>query len=392
MRIKNRSIIQLAFTLTVIGLVIIYYLYINEYIDYKLLSIGDLNPYGGWTALRSYFIDVSYRFRGISKSMALTAAISILAFLFGRFFCGYICPIGAFQDFFKYIGNKLKLKEIRLPSLGSFSLELIKYFVLALVLVLSIVGMGHIVSPLSPWISYLNLFMGLTLRMGSLILLALALVSLFIRRIFCRVFCPLGAFQALLTALGPSRLKSGENCGSCSYCLRDCPVHMQRSKDREISPECIRCMECVNSKCIKGHKGYRLKFGKVNMRTRAYVNTSLVILLAIFILLPILGPKPSREAMAQIEGLNDGIFFATATGFGGDIEVELVVEGNKIRDIRVLAHNETMGYYEEVFRSLSRDIIEHQNLNVDAISGATTTSRGFLNAVRRGINKSLEGK
>jgi len=167
--------------------------------------------------------------------------------------------------------------------------------------------------------------------------------------------------------------------------------HIERPKEREISPECIRCVQCINTPCIRGNEGYRIRLGKIIMKVKAYVSISLVIFIVIFIILPILGQKGSGEAMAKIEGLNDGTFTGTALGFGGNIEVELVVENRQIKDIKVLSHTETTGYYEEVFRSLSRDIIERQNLSVDAISGATTTSRGFLNAVRRGISKSLEG-
>lgn len=392
MRLKKRSIIQLAFSLVVIATMIIYSLYINEYIDYKILSIGDLNPYGGWSALKSFFTDVSYRFRGISASIALTAAICLTALFFGRFFCGYICPIGAFQDFFTYLGNKLHIKEIKLPRWKNLHLEIIKYFILVLVLVLSIVGLGNIISPFSPWVSYLNLFMGFTIRIGSVVLLIIAVLSLFIRRIFCRAFCPLGAFQTLLSVIGPSSLESGQSCNGCTYCLKNCPVHIEKPRGEEISPECVRCMECVNTACIKGTEGYRMKFGKLHISNKVYVNISLVLLMAAFLLLPTIDPKASREAMAQIEGLKDGAFIGTGTGFGGDIQVEVLVEENRIKDIKVLFHNETTGYYEEVFRTLPRHIVENQNLNVDAISGATTTSRGLLNAVRRGISQALEGK
>lgn len=392
MRLKNRSIVQIVFTIAVIAIVITYYLYINEYIHYKILSIGDLNPYGGWSALKFFFTDVSYRFRGISSSIALTAAICLTGFFLGRFFCGYVCPIGAFQDFFKYLGNKLQIKEIKLPSWKHFHLEAIKYFIMVLVLVFSILGLGNIISPFSPWVGYLNLFMGFTIKTGTIVLLAIAVLSLFIRRIFCRLFCPLGAFQALLSVIGPSRLERDQNCNGCTYCLKNCPVYIEKPREKEISPECIRCMECVNTTCIKGTEGYRMKLGKLDTSSRIYVNISLVLLITVFILLPITGPRANREAMIKIEGLKDGTFIGTGTGFGGNIEVEVIIEGNRIKDINVLSHNETKGYYEEVFRTLSKDIVEIQNLNIDAISGATTTSRGFLNAVRRGISQALEGK
>jgi NosR/NirI family nitrous oxide reductase transcriptional regulator len=76
-------------------------------------------------------------------------------------------------------------------------------------------------------------------------------------------------------------------------------------------------------------------------------------------------------------------------GFGGRINTEVTIKYNKIINIKILSHSETEGYYEEVFRDLSYEITESQNLNLDAISGATSTSRGFLNSVRDAVNKSL---
>lgn len=148
MKSKKRSLIQIAITILVILICIIYYLYINDIINWKILSLGDINPYGGWSALKSYFTDLSYRWRGITKSIALTIGISITALLMGRFFCGFICPIGTLQDFFKYIGTKLEIKERKLPKGKGFSPEILKYFVLLLVLVFSILGLENLISPI----------------------------------------------------------------------------------------------------------------------------------------------------------------------------------------------------------------------------------------------------
>lgn len=392
MKFKKRSVIQIFFTLTVIVITIVYYMYINEYIQYKIFSIGDMNPYGGWSALKSSLIDVSYRFKGISPSIALTLAISIAALIMGRFFCGFICPIGALQDFFKFLGKKLHIKEVKLPKWKYFNFEIIKYIVLILALILSILGFGNIISFYSPWISYLNLFMGFVLKKGTIVLLAIALLSLFIRRVFCRVFCPLGAFQSLLSAIGPSRIKAGEKCNTCSYCLKNCPVGIEKGEEKEIPPECIRCMECVNSTCIKGTEGYRIELNKRAISNKAYINITLVLIISIFIFLPFIDLKTTQETMVKIEGLKDGIYTGIGTGFGGDITVEVVIGESKIKGINVLSHNETTGYYEEAIKTISREIIENQNLGVDTVTGATTTSRGFINAVRRGISQALEGR
>jgi polyferredoxin len=167
MKLNIRSKIQITATLIVIISCLFYGLYIGGIIDFRIVSIGDLNPYGGWSALKAFFTDLSYRWKGFSRSIALTAGITAASFLMGRFFCGYICPIGAMQDFFKFAGNKLRLKEIKFSDKP----ELLKYLVLIIIIVLSILGMGNLISPLSPWLAYLNIFVGLRLQTGTLILL-----------------------------------------------------------------------------------------------------------------------------------------------------------------------------------------------------------------------------
>ena len=44
MRLKKRSLIQLLITSFIVLNFLTYGLYINDFIDFKFLSIGDLNP------------------------------------------------------------------------------------------------------------------------------------------------------------------------------------------------------------------------------------------------------------------------------------------------------------------------------------------------------------
>ena len=166
MRLKKRSLIQLLITSFIVLNFVTYGLYINDFIDFKFLSIGDLNPYGGWSALKSSFTEVAYRLRGITKPIALTISIVVTATLLGRIFCGYICPIGAMQDFFKFLGSRFGIKEKKLPRSKFFVPEVIKYFILILVLILSIFGLGQYISKLSVWLAYANIFVGINLQIG----------------------------------------------------------------------------------------------------------------------------------------------------------------------------------------------------------------------------------
>lgn len=388
MNLKKRTLLQTVTTMSVAIVSIIYYLYINDVIDFKLLSIGDMNPYGGWSALKSELTDLSYRWRGFSKSIALTLSLSLTALFMGRFFCGSICPIGAIQDFFKFMGKKLKIKEIKLSKTKYFNPELLKYFVLITVMVLSILGLGNIISPFSPWITYLNIFMGFNLQFNTIILIFIILISLFIKRIFCRCFCPLGAFQALIYAVGPFKVYKTSGCDNCNSCLKNCPVDIDNSEDLIISPECVSCSECINSSCIKGNKGYTYKL--FNKEIRNYFVKSIFLFLSIYLIIPLFPSSMEVSTFSKIADLQNGIYMGSGIGFGGKMEVEIFIDSNKIRDIRIINHRETSGYYQEVFKEISKEIEETQNLNSDAISGATASSRGFVNAVKDAVSKSIQ--
>ena len=383
MKLNIRSVIQITATIIVVLSCLSYGMYINEIIGFRILSIGDMNPYGGWSALKSFFMDLSYRWRGASRSIALTTGIAVTAFLMGRAFCGYICPIGAMQDFFKYAGNKIGLKEVKFSN----NPELLKYIVLIAIMILSILGMGNIVSPFSPWLAYLNIFIGAKFQTGTIVLLLIIFVSLIGRRIFCRYFCPLGAFQSLLYAVGPFKINKG-SC-NCSYCLKDCPVEEQQTEAEEISPECINCLKCIN-KCIKNNDGFSLTIGNRKLKNSTYILICICIIAGLYIFFPLSGSNTSVQAITSIDSIKDGTYEGFGMGFGGIMNTEVIINNKKITNIKVLSHGETTGYFEEAFRELSYEITETQNLNVDSISGATSTCRGFLNSVKDAVNSSLD--
>ncbi len=389
MKEKKRNIIQLLISTLVIINCLVYGLYINDIINFKLISIGELNPYGGWSEFRLLFTDVSYRFRGISKGIALTIAIGLVSLLLGRFFCGFICPIGSLQDFSRYIGKKLGIKSLRFPKGKHLKGEMLKYLILIILLVLSILGLGNLIAPYSPWTAYLNLLMGFNIQIGLVILIAILILSLFIKRVFCRFFCPLGAFQSLLYAIGPLKVNTNKDCNGCTNCLRDCPVDIEESHDGIISPECINCLKCTEKQCIKGTSGYSVKFAGKKSNNNIYILASLILFISIYLFLPLVGFQRPMQSIGDLANMEDGIYTGIGTGFGGNIRVEVTINENEIIGIKTLEHRETSGYYQEVYKSVSRDIIESQNLNVDGISGATSTSRGFINAVKSGLGQSL---
>ncbi len=86
------------------------------------------------------------------------------------------------------------------------------------------------------------------------------------------------------------------------------------------------------------------------------------------------------------ENFMDGIFRGTAQGFGGEITVEVTVEGGRLQKVDLLsAEKETPRFLEMALGVIDR-VLKAQSTNVDVVSGATFSSRGILNAIKNAIS------
>lgn len=95
--------------------------------------------------------------------------------------------------------------------------------------------------------------------------------------------------------------------------------------------------------------------------------------------------KSSSDAFADQDSYKDGTYTGSAQGFGGPIEVQVTVTGGKISAVSILsASGETEPYFSQA-RSVINTIISTGSPNVDAVSGATYSSNGILNAVKRAL-------
>ena len=89
----------------------------------------------------------------------------------------------------------------------------------------------------------------------------------------------------------------------------------------------------------------------------------------------------STEASSQEEGLKDGTYVATGSGYGGDVEVTLTVAGGKMTGIEITGGNETSLVQKRMLPVLEERILEAQSPVVDSVSGATFTSFAVKKAV-----------
>jgi uncharacterized protein with FMN-binding domain len=87
---------------------------------------------------------------------------------------------------------------------------------------------------------------------------------------------------------------------------------------------------------------------------------------------------------------NDGVYIGISRGYKSNIEVSVEIMSDRIVSVNVLSHHESRGYYEEAVAVIPSVIVDNQSPNVDAISGATYTSRAIIEATKEAMNKALK--
>jgi len=77
----------------------------------------------------------------------------------------------------------------------------------------------------------------------------------------------------------------------------------------------------------------------------------------------------------------------------GPVQVRLVVRGSKILSVGILQQPETTEHDLQIgqmaFPALIRETITHQNAKIDAVSGATYTSGGYIASLQSAVDKGL---
>ncbi len=81
-------------------------------------------------------------------------------------------------------------------------------------------------------------------------------------------------------------------------------------------------------------------------------------------------------------GLVDGVYTATAYGYKSDIEVQVTILQGEIVAIDILSQNEDADYFNRAVGVVS-SVLAAQSTSVDAVSGATFSSKGILQAINR---------
>jgi MauM/NapG family ferredoxin protein len=212
----------------------------------------------------------------------------VLTVSFGRYVCGWVCPLGAVLQFFSYLFKKAK---IHTPSLQGNRFLNLKYSILVLVLTASVftLDLTGLLDPLSLlYRSFtaavlpssaiagdagIRILHGIGLaslgnRLGDavqslavnrifqqslaigLIFLAIVLLNIYRERFWCRYLCPAGALLALLSRCNIVKVHvDADKCIQCKACTLHCHTQANPFPAEDWKPgECVYCYSCA-SRC-----------------------------------------------------------------------------------------------------------------------------------------------
>ena len=178
-----------------------------------------------------------------------TALIPVaLTALFGRFFCGWICPATFLYELNTNLGALLRWAGLRTGNLN-FDHRL-KYGVLAAGVLLSMI-MGSIVvaAIYPPAIIGREIYYAIALGglgSGMIFFVGTLLFDLLVaRRGFCRYLCPGGALYSLIGRYRAVRIQRiAENCNDCAKCNAVCEFGLDPLHDN-FGQECNNCTACI---------------------------------------------------------------------------------------------------------------------------------------------------
>ncbi len=166
-------------------------------------------------------------------ALATVTGIAVVTFLFGRFYCSVFCPFGILQDFIGWISRR-KVSPIR-------NFAKTRYAVAGIVFGLLVCGWSAGFWLLDPYSNFGRIFGGFTL--GAILpLAAIAMLSVWKKRIYCTAVCPVGTLLGVIARYGVFRL---EIVGKCATV---CPAGCIDPKTGTIDNErCVRCMNCLSA-------------------------------------------------------------------------------------------------------------------------------------------------
>lgn len=190
-------------------------------------------------------ITLSISERVLLPGLLFSFLMLVLTFVLGRFFCGWICPLGTMIDSIGALKKKRNVSSERTNG----KIRSIKFYVLGLIAALAVFGMqkAWILDPIVIMSRFVSLDLRPTIAGLGITLLPFLITcgaALFIPRLWCRGACPLGALYAIVARFAVLKRVVGK-CSNCRTCVNSCRMGAIKEDTGYHKGECILCMDCV---------------------------------------------------------------------------------------------------------------------------------------------------
>jgi polyferredoxin len=194
--------------------------------------------------------------------MVVGAPLVLLAtsFVFGRSFCGWICPLGTLSDMVSCLAFWRKTKKGKLKARRNITRRnlWLRYYLLAMIIAGSVLSL-HFLGLVDPLVIFsrgatslvLNIFslqnagLRMYLTIFSFIFIAIIGLELWQPRFWCRNLCLLGALISLVSRWSVLNRQVNTACSSCGECVRSCPMRaIPREPHNTDYSDCTFCLDC----------------------------------------------------------------------------------------------------------------------------------------------------
>lgn len=193
----------------------------------------------------------------------------ILAFLWGRVFCSFGCPLGFIQDAAGFIGRKIRRKT----SVKQPARRFLRYSAGILLLVIFAAGVCGVIGWFEPF-SITGRFFNSVLRpafqwignrtgwwsfseivpsapgiwiTAALLMMLIAVAAFFKERFFCNTLCPAGFLLGLFARMARFRIRINEKCVKCKACEKVCKAGCIDVDSGSVDSErCVVCGNCLS--------------------------------------------------------------------------------------------------------------------------------------------------
>ncbi len=223
---------------------------------------------------------VKFIFEGFTYFTLVLFVIILFTFIFGRFYCSGICPLGTLQDIFIFISKKNQIKrrfEYRISK------NIVRFVLFVIFLILFFNRSNILINVFEPFSMFgkiaVNIFKPVfsmlqdifvfildifhiylipgssihsinisVLILSSILLISIGLISLLKGRWYCNNICPVGTILGFISKYSLFNVFIDENkCIKCLACEVVCKAECIDSQSKKIDrSRCISCFNCID--------------------------------------------------------------------------------------------------------------------------------------------------